>query len=90
MSAVLRQLRSQPSGRPLLSCSLLLARAPQVFVSGHTRKFIEELQRAVFCAVLPGNGWGHIEEPILQAGRTGSTTRRMTRSYLIEVSSIQI
>ena len=24
------------------------------------------LQRSTFCAVLPGNGWGHIEEPVIQ------------------------
>ena len=34
-------------------------------VGGHTRNFIQVLQRSSFCAVLPGNGWGHIEEPAI-------------------------
>ncbi len=36
-----------------------------LLVGGHTRDYIDELQRSVFCAVLPGNGWGHIEEPVI-------------------------
>ena len=37
-----------------------------VLIGGHTRNFIQVLQRSTFCAVLPGNGWGHIEEPVIQ------------------------
>jgi len=37
-----------------------------VLVGGHTRNFIRVLQRSVFCAVVPGNGWAHIEEPVVQ------------------------
>jgi len=35
-------------------------------VGGHTKDFIDELQRAIFCGIMPGNGWGHIEEPVIQ------------------------
>ena len=31
-----------------------------LLVGGHSRDYIADLQRSVFCAVLPGNGWGHI------------------------------
>ena len=34
-------------------------------IGGHTRNFIQVLQHSTFCAVLPGNGWGHIEEPAI-------------------------
>jgi hypothetical protein len=36
-----------------------------LLVGGHSRDYIDELQRSVFCGVLPGNGWGHIEEPVI-------------------------
>lgn len=36
-----------------------------LLVGGHSRDYIADLQRSVFCAVLPGNGWGHIEEPAI-------------------------
>ena len=36
-----------------------------LLVGGHSRNYIEDLQRSVFCVVLPGNGWGHIEEPAI-------------------------
>ena len=35
-----------------------------LLVGGHSRNYIEDLQKSVFCVVLPGNGWGHIEEPV--------------------------
>ena len=36
-----------------------------LLVGGHSRDYIIDLQRSVFCVVLPGNGWGHIEEPVI-------------------------
>ena len=27
--------------------------------------FLEEMRSATFCGVFPGNGWGHIETPIM-------------------------
>ena len=36
-----------------------------LLVGGHSRDYIADLQRSVFCPVLPGNGWGHIEEPVI-------------------------
>lgn len=36
-----------------------------LLVGGHSRDYIGDLQRSVFCVVLPGNGWGHIEEPVI-------------------------
>ena len=36
-----------------------------VVSSEHSRTFLEEIQSATFCGVFPGNGWGHIETPIL-------------------------
>jgi len=36
-----------------------------LLVGGHSRDYIADLQRSVFCVVLPGNGWGHIEEPVI-------------------------
>jgi hypothetical protein len=36
-----------------------------LLVGGHSRDYIADLQRSVFCGVLPGNGWGHIEEPVI-------------------------
>ena len=46
----------------------ILQKAPDgcVLIGGHTRNFINVLQRSVFCAVVPGNGWAHIEEPVIQ------------------------
>lgn len=49
-----------------LETELRSARHHCVLVGGHTRNFIRVLQRSVFCAVLPGNGWAHIEEPVIQ------------------------
>ena len=31
----------------------------------HSAHYLEEMLRSVFCGVFPGNGWGHIETPIL-------------------------
>ena len=31
----------------------------------HSGKYLEEMMSATFCGVFPGNGWGHIETPIL-------------------------
>ena len=36
-----------------------------LLVGGHSRDYISDLQKSVFCGVLPGNGWGHIEEPVI-------------------------
>jgi hypothetical protein len=36
-----------------------------LLVGGHSRDYIADLQRSIFCVVLPGNGWGHIEEPVI-------------------------
>ena len=36
-----------------------------LLVGGHSRDYIADLQRSVFCGMLPGNGWGHIEEPVI-------------------------
>ena len=36
-----------------------------LMIGGHSRDYIADLQRSVFCGVLPGNGWGHIEEPVI-------------------------
>ena len=36
-----------------------------LLVGGHSKDYIYDLQRSVFCGMLPGNGWGHIEEPII-------------------------
>jgi len=45
----------------------ILPTAPSqcVLIGGHTRNFIKVLQRSIFCAVVPGNGWAHIEEPAI-------------------------
>ena len=31
----------------------------------HSGQFISEMLNSTFCAVLPGNGWGHIEAPVM-------------------------
>ena len=31
----------------------------------HSRHYMQELRNATFCAVFPGNGWGHLEAPII-------------------------
>eukprot|EP00964_Phaeocystis_antarctica_P018792 scaffold10351_cov62-Phaeocystis_antarctica.AAC.15 len=31
----------------------------------HSRLFMQELRNSTFCAVFPGNGWGHLEAPII-------------------------
>ena len=36
-----------------------------ILVGGHSAKYGEEQQRSLFCGVVMGNGWGHIEEPII-------------------------
>lgn len=37
-----------------------------VVVSGvHSRHYLDEMLSSKFCGVFPGNGWGHIETPIL-------------------------
>lgn len=41
-------------------------RAKGVLVSaGHSRSYFDEIKSSVFCGVFPGNGWGHLELPIL-------------------------
>ena len=40
--------------------------AQGVVVSGkHSGRYLEEMLSSKFCGVFPGNGWGHIETPIL-------------------------
>ena len=34
-------------------------------IGGHSRSFIDDIQRSTFCGVLMGNGWAHIEEPVI-------------------------
>ena len=31
----------------------------------HSSGYLDEMLRSVFCGVFPGNGWGHIETPVL-------------------------
>jgi len=39
---------------------------PDVVVSDrHTTNYLDEMANATFCGVFPGNGWGHIESPLL-------------------------
>ena len=56
------------SGRDTLG-SKSLCKVPDrdgcLLVGGHSRDYIADLQRSIFCGVLPGNGWGHIEEPVI-------------------------
>ena len=56
------------SGRDTLGSRSLCKGADKdgcLLVGGHSRDYIADLQRSVFCGVLPGNGWGHIEEPVI-------------------------
>ena len=41
-------------------------RSQGIVVSGkHSRAYLDEMMSSIFCGVFPGNGWGHIETPIL-------------------------
>lgn len=31
----------------------------------HSTTYLEEMRSARFCGVFPGNGWGHIEAPLM-------------------------
>jgi len=33
--------------------------------AGHSHTYFDEIRRSLFCGVFPGNGWGHIELPIM-------------------------
>ena len=45
----------------------------------HSSTYIDEMLRATFCGVFPGNGWGHIETPILCAARWSHPRTRIKR-----------
>ena len=36
-----------------------------VLVGHRSPSYVSDLQRSTFCGVMPGNGWGHIEEPLI-------------------------
>ena len=32
---------------------------------GHSARYVEEVRNATYCLVMPGNGWGHVEVPVM-------------------------